>query len=332
MKNLKKLIFRQSNIYRNRITLIELILVLVVLCFLTGIVVTLFPDYRRKAKLVTNVENAKNLLVIGGINEIETCGSLPGRPDSLIDDATGDGGPVSTLLMNNARVSSELIFDVTAGGTSISQRMDNGTGNLTAIGTPNSLLDELTDNRGLTEVVDHITRIPAFPGVAGTGAAIIDNIQTPINATLSSGALRAVDLDTDTLLVVEGGLIEDLFNRTPQSTTTSTEVFIALGVGNEISILGPDASISHIPVYHPDVADASPVSIKQAYFRFILIYSLDHYIDELGQAKFQVKFIGVTRPNEQNDGGTTDSVAATGNDAFVSINVDHNKILNLESN
>ena len=351
---------------RRGVTLVELVLVLAILCFLTGIIVTYFPDYKRKARLVANFENIKNLATLAAIHEINSCGTLPNRADSLLTtDASGpsaDGLNITELLLNVGGLTSLPLHD--PGAASVSAIIDPGPFflNLAAndsAGGPNfdnplSLTDDLIRNRGFTAIVDHPVRVPSLvagtpPYVAGTGASI----QTPVNATLFFPKdIRTIDDDTDRVAVINhrslvagGGaeLLQNVFNIDPPTIgtrPTSGEAYIALGVGGNISFIGNTPGMTHAPVYYPDNTINSFETVKEFYFRFILVYQISAFQDSIGEINFGVKFIGVTRPNDTNSGGSigTGNYNGTvggehgGNNAFTSINVDHDKIVDANVN
>ena len=294
-----------NKLYSRSVSLVELVLILAILIFLTGVAVKLYPDLGRKAKLTANFQNFQNVYNASLLFEAETSGSLPNLPDSLLTVSLNrvplfNEGPGTTAVLvgsNPSNVASEI----------------NG-------GTPITSADVLLDfnNRGLNTLLDKPdTAIHASFDV-GTSRTLQDVATTEFLIFDVNDVVPAVSIAARTHL-------NQLFNLNLPVVPAAgppalTSVYLCLGIGSSCSLVGT-TNLNFAPVHIPD-APTTQTNIETHYYRYVNVYEISAVIPPIGDPYIRVKFLGTVHPNEFDSA----SSPAPDNDMFVSVKQDYEKI------
>ena len=275
--------------FNRSISIVELVLVLAILIFLTGITINLYPDVARRARLVSNLNNIQNIYNASLLFEAESQASLPDDFDTLLQN-NGIAIVLNPALLNTGptAVPSLILQDL----NDMSDVMDGIAGGGPVLGA-----DVLADfqSRGVTQVRHALTTFTNE--TLGIGTPV-----TPIVATTNFCVINSVAGSSGETL------LENLFNI----TVDPTHIYLCVGIGSNTSIIGSAVGLGHAPVYVPDVPKSSSITINSNYFRYVNVYDYSVLVGVSGLS-FSLRFLGTVYPSEIENN-------APQNDAFRNMN------------
>ena len=273
--------------FQRNISFVELVLILLILVFLTGVAINLYSDVARRARLVSNLSNIQNVYNASILFEIENSYRLPDDFDTLLDTA----GAINPALLNTGptAVPSLIVQDL----NDMADILDGVVGGGPVVGA--DVLNDL-QNRGVTEIR---YALPTFT-----------------NETLGVGVAAPLLVVGDEFCVIDSSvgssgetLLHNLFNITVQDD----HVYLCMGINSNNTLIGSSSGLGHAPVLVPDVPKSSSVTIDNNYFRFVNVYEYSTTIALNGNVTFVLELLGTVYPNDIE-------VGSPQNDAFLNMN------------